>query len=99
MNYALSAHASARLQQRGVRRQTFHALMAHADFETVVGGGCTVLRLTEAGLDDPEIAASIGQDLERARRLSVIWNGGTGQIATVLRPRRGANGRRCRRGA
>lgn len=99
MTYALSAHASVRLQQRGIRRQTFHALMVHADFEASVGGGCSVLRLTEDALDDPEIIASIGRDRERARRLSVIWNGDTGEIVTILRSRRGLTGRRYRRGA
>jgi len=72
--------------------------MSYADYEAPVGGGCTVLRMTRERLNDPEVAANLGADRERLRGLSVVWSDRTGEIVTVLRPRRGPAGRRYRRG-
>src|SRR5450631_1414429 len=98
MSYALSNHATVRLQQRGVRRQLIAALMTHADFEASVGRGCSVLRMSSDQLDNPEGCASIGHDRERLRQLSIVWSERTGEIVTVLRPRRGQAGRRYCKG-
>ena len=86
MTFALSNHAAVRVQQRGVP----HRLP--------VGGACTVLRMTQDRLNDPDLAASLGADRERLRGLSIVWSQRTGEIVTVLRPRRGPAGRRYRRG-
>lgn len=98
MAYALSQHAALRSQQRGVPHHLIDALMRYADFEAPVGGGCTVLRMTKDGLGDPALGVSLGADRERLRGLSLVWSERTGEIVTVLRPRRGAAGRRYRRG-
>jgi len=98
MTFALSNHAAVRVQQRGVPHRLIDALMSHADFEAPVGGGCTVLRMTQDRLNDPDLAGSLGADRERLRGLSIVWSQRTGEIVTVLRPRRGPAGRRYRRG-
>lgn len=67
--------------------------MSYADFEAPVGGGCTLLRMTRDRLDDPDLADGLGAERERLRGLSIVWSG-TGEIVTVVRPRRGAAGRR-----
>jgi hypothetical protein len=95
MSYILSKHASCRVQQRGVRPYLLAALMAHAEFDATVGGGCSVVRMNSRQLRDPELR----QHRERLRRLSVILSDNTGEIVTVLRPRRGSAGRRYRKGA
>jgi hypothetical protein len=98
MTFALSNHAATRVQQRGLPHHLIDALMSHADFEAPVGGGCTVLRMTRDRLSDPDVAACLGADRERLRGLSIVWSDRTGEIVTILRPRRGPAGRRYRRG-
>lgn len=98
MTYALTQHAAVRTQQRGVPHHLIDALMSYADFEAPVGGGCTVLRMTRERLEDPDLADRLGAERERLRGLSIVWSDRTGEIVTVLRPRRGSAGRRYRRG-
>lgn len=98
MTFALSTHATMRTQQRGVPHHLIDALMSYADFEASVGGGCTVLRMTRDRIDDPDLADRLGGERERLRGLSIVWSERTGEIVTVLRPRRGSTGRRYRRG-
>lgn len=98
MAFALSNHAAIRVQQRGVPHHLIEALMSYADFEAPVGGGCTVLRMTRDRLADPDLAGRLGAQRERLRGLSVVWSERTGEIVTVLRPRRGSPGRRYRKG-
>jgi hypothetical protein len=98
MTYPLTQHAAVRTQQRGVPDHLIDALMSYADFEAPVGGGCTVLRMTRDRLDDPDLADRLGTERERLRGLSIVWSERTGEIVTVLRPRRGPAGRRYRRG-
>lgn len=97
MTFALSTHAAMRTQQRGVPHHLIDALMSYADFEVPVGGGCTVLRMTRDRLDDPDLTDRLGAERERLRGLSIVWSDRTGEIVTVLRPRRGRAGRRYRR--
>lgn len=99
MSFALSNHAAIRTQQRGVPHQLIDALMSYADFEAPVGGGCTVLRMTRDRLDDPDLADCLGAARDRLRGLSIVWSERTGEIVTVLHPRRGPTGRRYRRGS
>jgi hypothetical protein len=98
MTFALSTHAAMRTQQRGVPHRLIDALMNYADFEAPVGGGCTVLGMTRDHLDDADLADRLGAERERLRGLSIVWSERTGEIVTVLRPRRGRAGRRYRRG-
>ena len=98
MSFALSRHAVMRTQQRGVPHHLIDALMSYADFEAPVGSGCTVLRMTRDRLDDADLADRLGSERERLRGLSIVWSERTGEIVTVLRPRRGPAGRRYRRG-
>ncbi len=99
MTFALSNHAALRTQQRGVPHHLIEALMSYADFEAPVGGGCVVLRMTRERLEDPDLADLPRAERERLRRLSLVLSERTGEIVTVLRPRRGPAGRRYRRGA
>jgi hypothetical protein len=98
MTFALSNHAATRVQQRGLPHHLIDALMSYADFEAPIGSGCTVLRMTRDRLSDPDVAACLGADRERLRGLSIVWSERTGEIVTVLRPRRGPAGLRYRRG-
>jgi hypothetical protein len=98
MTFVLSKHAAPRIQQRGVPRHLVDALMSHADFDAPVSGGCTVLRMTRDRLDDPDLAAGLGAEHERLRGLSIVWSERSGEIVTVMRPRRGPAVRRYRQG-
>ena len=98
MAFALSNHAALHTQQRVVPHHLIDALMRYADFEAPVGGGCTVLRLTRDRLADPDLVERLGTQRERLRGLSIVWSDRTGEIVTVLRPRRGSSGRRYRKG-
>lgn len=98
MTFEMTQHAAVRTQQRGVPHHLIDALMSYADFEAPVGGGCTVLRMTRDRLDDPDLADRLGSERERLQGLSIVWSERTGEIVTVLRPRRGSAGRRYRRG-
>lgn len=62
MTYALTQHAAVRTQQRGVPHHLIDALMSYADFEAPVGGGCTVLRMSRARLEDPDLADRLGAE-------------------------------------
>jgi hypothetical protein len=94
MTYMLSRHAALRVQQRGVRPNVLDVIMANAEFSASVGSGCSVIRMNSRQLKDP----ALRQHGERLHRLSVILSDATGEIVTVLRPRRGSVGRRYRRG-
>ena len=54
--------------------------------------------MSRARLEDPDLADRLGAERERLRGLSIVWSDRTGEIVTVLRPRRGSAGRRYRRG-
>jgi hypothetical protein len=62
---ALTRHASVRANQRGVTNSMLETLIAHADIEAAVGGGCTVLRLSRQSLRDGELRVSLGPSLDR----------------------------------
>ena len=72
MTFALSNHATTRVQQRGLPHRLIDALMSHADFEAPVGGGCTLLRMTRDRLDDSDLADRLGAERERLRGLSIV---------------------------
>ena len=94
---ALSRHASVRANQRGVTHAMLDALIAHADLEAPVGGGCTVLRFSRERLMDRDLRASLGATADRLGSLAVILADGTGDVVTVLHDHGGADGRRYRR--
>jgi hypothetical protein len=94
---ALTRHASVRANQRGVTNSMLETLIAHADIEAAVGGGCTVLRLSRQSLRDGELRVSLGPSLDRLGSLAVILANDTGEVVTVMRDHGGRNGRRYRR--
>ena len=94
---ALSRHASIRAKQRGVTYDMLDALIAHADFEAPVGGGCTVLRFSRERLMDRDLRASLGSTADRLDSLAVILADDTGEIVTVLHDHGRSEGRRYRR--
>jgi len=96
-SFALTHHASTRANQRGVTYQMLDALIAHADVEASVGGGCTVLRLSRERLKDRDLRASLGAYADRIGSLAVILANDTGKVVTVMRDHGRAAGRRYRR--
>jgi hypothetical protein len=95
--FAMTRHASIRANQRGVTHDMLDALIAYADFEASVGGGCTVLRLSRDRLEDRDLRASLGSSADRLASLAVVLADDTGQIVTVLHDHGSAEGRRYRR--
>lgn len=95
---ALTQHARTRCQQRGVPHHLISALVAHADVEAPVGGGCTVLRISRERLCGTDLRASLGADADQLGNLALVWSDRRGEVVTVLRDRGGRAGRRYRRG-
>lgn len=93
----LTRHGAARAAQRGVNGETLAALIAWADVEAPVGGGCTALRLSRRRLADRDLRAALGPCADRLSALAVVLSDDTGEVVTVLHPRAGAAGRRYRR--
>lgn len=47
-------------------------------------GECTLLRLSEHRLRQPEVKAALGWDIGRAARVSVLWNERESEIVRVF---------------
>lgn len=94
---ALSRHADVRANQRGVTYEMLDALIAFADFEVPVRGGCTVLRLSRERLDDRELRATLGPLADRLRFLAIVVADDSGSVVTVLHDHGRSQGRRYRR--
>jgi hypothetical protein len=96
---ALSRHAASRANQRGVPGRLIDALVANADLEHPVGGGCTVLRISRERLEGRDLRRTLGPACDRLRTLALVWSEQTSEVVTVLHDRGGAQGRRYRRAA
>lgn len=94
---ALTQHARARASQRGLPHAVIDALLAYADVEVPVGGGCTCLRCSREALRAAEIRSLIGPVADRLQDLRAIVADDDGQVVTVFRDRGGRAGRRYRR--
>ena len=47
-------------------------------------GECTLLRLSEHRLSQPEVKAALGADVGRAARVSILWNERESEIVRVF---------------
>ena len=96
MGLQLTQHASMRANQRGVPHGLIVHLLDHADVETQIGGGCVALSLSRRRLADRDVRKSIGCDVDRLRKLAVVFDPTDGAIITVLHEH-GAGARRYHR--
>lgn len=93
----LSQQARLRANQRGVTHQMISDLMAHADVEASVGGGCTVLRVSRERLKDAGVRSGLSSNPDKLASLALVWSDETAEVVTVLLDHGGSRGRRYRR--
>jgi hypothetical protein len=93
---ALSNHASIRANQRGITHQMIEDLVAHADVEAPVGGGCTVLRVSRERLRDRSFKAQVVTRPEKLGALALVWSEEAAEVVTLLIDHGGSKGRRYR---
>jgi hypothetical protein len=80
-----------------VRRHLVDLILAHHDLDFEGNGGCRILRLSRRALRGTTAPGASRQDVERLRRLALIYSEHSGQLVTVLHVRAGSQGRRYRR--
>jgi hypothetical protein len=93
----LTDHASQRIQQRGISRETVAFVTLNADIQLHAGEGCQSLRISRQYMT---LLASNGTRaalLERSKSVVVLINLNTGEIVTVLHDWGTKCGRRYRR--
>lgn len=94
MNLEISHHAGVRMNQRGVPTELLERVMAHADIEAPVGGGCTAFSVSRQRLKDRDVRRSFGGSIDQAAKIAVVC-GDDGSIVTVMKDW-GTVGRRYR---
>ncbi len=60
-----------------------NALLQYADVQEDLGGGRSRMRLSKEGRRRPEVRAALGRDLDRAARMSVIFDEREAEIVEV----------------
>ncbi len=60
------------------------AILRYHDVSVDQGGERTLLRLSDRRLREPEVAAALGADGQRAARVSILWNERESEIIRVL---------------
>ena len=93
----LTRHAIVRANQRGVTHRMLDALIAWADVEAPVGGGCTALSFSRRRLKDRTLRDELGAAIDRLASLAIVLRDDTGDVVTVLHDLGGGAGRRYRR--
>lgn len=93
---ALSKHAAIRANQRGITHKMLEDLLACADVEAPVGGGCSVLRVSRERLRDRTLKAQVATRPEKLASLAVVWSDETGEVVTLLVDHGRPRGRRYR---
>ena len=71
-------------------------LLAHADVEAPVGGGCAVLRVSKERLRDRTLKAQVATRPEKLASLALVWSDEAAEVVTLLVDHGGAKGRRYR---
>lgn len=94
---SLSQHARLRANQRGVTHQMISDLIAYADVEAPVGGGCTVLRVSRERLKDAGVRSGLSSNPDKLASLALVWSDEAAEVVTLLLDHGGARGRRYRR--
>lgn len=94
---SLSQHARVRANQRGITHRMISDLIALADVEAPVGGGCTVLRVSRERLRESDVRADFASNPDKLASLALIWSDEAAEVVTLLVDHGGAKGRRYRR--
>ena len=95
--FSMTCHAAIRANQRGITHQMIADLLAYADVEAPVGGGCTVLRVSRRRLQDGDIRADLSSNPDKLASLALVWSDDSAEVVTVMVDHGGAKGRRYRR--
>jgi hypothetical protein len=61
-----------------------NAILGYADIQLDMGGGKTMLRMTEERLTDPVIRKALGREAARLADISVIWDEREDQIFRII---------------
>lgn len=61
-----------------------NAILRFHDIEEDVGGGRTLMRLSEARIHEAEVSAELGAGADRAAGVGILWNEREGEIIRVL---------------
>ncbi|MDB5963483.1 MAG: hypothetical protein JWP59_4777 [Massilia sp.] len=92
---SLTRHATARMRQRGVPTRILDLLLEHADCALLAGDGCETLCLSPGAAASLVAGGTAPDDAARAARLVALI--GRNGVTSVIRPAKGAWGRRYRR--
>lgn len=84
--FPLSVHAQKRVRQRGVSGHLLALVLAHADVETELGGGCVGLRVSKRLANRLDMRLSLGSNIAKITNIVVVWSEITASIVTVLHP-------------
>jgi len=60
------------------------AVLRHADHHEDLGCGRTLMRISSKRLGDIQVRSALGNQLDRALGVSIIWNEREGEILRVL---------------
>ncbi|MDP3175232.1 MAG: hypothetical protein Q8M88_12445 [Phenylobacterium sp.] len=60
------------------------AVLRYSDVQQDLGGGRTLMRISDARLHEAEVRDSLGDTAARAATVSILWNEREGQIIQVL---------------
>lgn len=96
-SFTLSNHAKLRANQRGITHQMISDLIAFADVEAPVGGGCTVLRVSRDRLKDRALKGELMSNPDKLGSVALIWSEESAEVVTLLVDHGGAKGRRYRK--
>ena len=78
--FTLSQHARLRANQRGVTHQMISDLIAIADVEAPVGGGCTVLRVSRERLQDKTLKGELTSNPDKLGSLALVWSDESAEV-------------------
>lgn len=93
----LSHHAQKRCRTRGIRMPMIAKIIDHFDRDVALGGSCHALSLSPAALTGLQRSGMAADEVERLRRLVVVWSDRSGRIVTAFRADNGRRGRRYMR--
>jgi|GEM_PF-6322072 hypothetical protein len=90
-SFPITVHAQKRLSQRGISGHLLALVLAHADVETELGGGCVGLRVSKRLANRLDMRLKLGSNIERVTNIVVVWSEINSSIVTVLHPHDNCN--------